>query len=107
MNEQIKERWLEALRHPFYKKGRQYLHRRTNQFCAIGVLCNLHSQATGHGWEMVPKEPCLLYYGRSGQAPVQVLVWAGLDHYTAGVITQLNDRTGGFATVIRHIEATL
>lgn len=41
MNQEIKEKWLKALRSGKYKQGKYYLRNNKNEFCCLGVLCNL------------------------------------------------------------------
>jgi hypothetical protein len=40
MNQEIKKRWVDALRSGEYKQGRSYLGM-NNQFCCLGVLCEI------------------------------------------------------------------
>ncbi len=41
MNGELKAKWLEALRSGRYKQGRKYLRDKNNQFCCLGVLCDV------------------------------------------------------------------
>lgn len=41
MNEEIKARWVEALRSGKYIQGRTVLRNSHNQYCCLGVLCNI------------------------------------------------------------------
>lgn len=48
MNQEIKARWLEALRGNKYKQGMQALRKKDDRFCCLGVLCDItHPQ----GWQ--------------------------------------------------------
>lgn len=49
MSPSIKSLWVAALRSGEYKKAKRRL-RRGNRFCATGILCDLHSKATGTKW---------------------------------------------------------
>ena len=50
MNPDIKKRWVEALRSGEYKQGKYYL-KNGDDFCCLGVLCDLHRKEFGGKWE--------------------------------------------------------
>jgi hypothetical protein len=83
VNEEIKKRWVEALRSGDYEKGRRYM-RVNDKFCALGVLCDLHAKETGIEWNhqeyMIDKfYPCQSYLGLKQFPHREVYEWAGLD----------------------------
>ena len=41
MNQEIKQKWLKALRSGKYKQGRRILRNKQNEFCCLGVLCDI------------------------------------------------------------------
>lgn len=41
MNERIKQLWIEALRSNNYKQGKQGLRNTNNEYCCLGVLCDI------------------------------------------------------------------
>lgn len=47
MNEEIKKKWVEALRSGKYKQGEGYLRSADDKFCCLGVLCDIVSP---EGW---------------------------------------------------------
>ena len=49
MNKEIKARWVEALRSGNYEQGRYNL-RRDDQFCCLGVLCDVVKDEVGCNW---------------------------------------------------------
>ncbi len=49
MNKEIKARWVEALRSGNYEQGRYNL-RHQNQFCCLGVLCDVVKDEVGCNW---------------------------------------------------------
>jgi hypothetical protein len=49
MNKEIKARWVEALRSGNYEQGRYNL-RQNNQFCCLGVLCDVVKDEVGCNW---------------------------------------------------------
>ena len=85
MKPEIARLWAEALESGEYKQGRTLLHNaKTNEYCCLGVLCELAIQA---GVPVV-KAPAngnrtaysgiMSYDGRSGYLPESVSDWAGL-----------------------------
>ncbi len=79
MNQEIKQRWLDALRSGEYKQGHDML-RNGNQFCCLGVLCDLHAKEKGVVWEEDSGGLGLYYHylGRDLRLPDEVTGWAGL-----------------------------
>lgn len=76
MNVEIKEKWLNALKSGEYEKRTGYL-RKDNQFCCLGVLCDLYNKETGKGkWR---KNNFYLRLDNSSVIlPTEVYQWAGL-----------------------------
>jgi len=53
MNQEIKAKWLEALRSGEYKQGMKKLKSGDN-FCCLGVLCDIYRKETGKGeWKEI------------------------------------------------------
>ncbi len=75
MNERIKKLWVEAL--PTYKQGHQYLHQ-DDEFCCLGVLCDLHAKETGNEWQNTEPDGGQWYQGLCFTLPKVVMEWAGL-----------------------------
>lgn len=48
MNQEIKQKWLEALRSGRYKQGTGVLRRVKEEYCCLGVLCDVVSPV---GWD--------------------------------------------------------
>lgn len=77
MNEDIKQEWLAALRSGEYRQAHEQL-RNGDRFCCLGVLCDLHSKATGAGKWVDDR-----YYPDNeppwiDTLPEAVIEWAGL-----------------------------
>lgn len=98
MNQQIKEKWLEALRSGKYKQGSFRLRKSEgNRFCCLGVLCDLYFEDHDedwvegvYGWEANE-------IGEMYVLPRRVMEWADLDDCNPGMytsfvpISELND----------------
>ena len=93
MKEEIKDRWVEALRSGKYQQGQGTL-KYGESFCCLGVLCDLHAKETGVDWEYDPRRNAQKYLGNTGVPPVKVHSWAGIRHKANEVLTNLNDARG-------------
>ena len=115
MNTEIKAKWVAALRSGEYKQGKNRLRNKDNNFCCLGVLCNLHAQAHP---EIAAKQtdPCQ-YMDEAGMPHDSVFIWAGMGvnkvHRTveiggyAASLAQHNDSGRTFAEIADAIEAQL
>lgn len=86
MNAEIKKRWVEALKSGVYVKGKGRLLSRGNEYCCLGVLCELASKDGIGTWEVNPnlQDEAPRFRTSRGEMsestlPTQVVEWAGLD----------------------------
>jgi hypothetical protein len=81
MKQEIKQRWIEALRSGEYKQGQGCLHNHNeNTFCCLGVLCDLHAKETNTNWVDDPEEGYTSdYLDNDASLPDKVLEWSGLE----------------------------
>ena len=110
MDPSIKQRWVSALRSGSYHQGRNFL-RRENDYCCLGVLCDLHAQSYSQDWTLQEQRTTtqdgtarsiFQYDGFYSVLPEQVVEWSGLDAQDPVVahdedltsITKLNDLKG-------------
>lgn len=85
MNPEVKEKWLEALRSGRYKQGYSNLKNSDDQYCCLGVLCDLHGKETGN--EFTGR-----YYLRDRYSlPEEVVSWSGLSGPWAAIPEPIND----------------
>ncbi len=78
MKKQVMKKWVKALRSGEYKQGKGYLVNNKDEFCCLGVLCNIapdyvrgewiRDKDTGE-WEM---------FGDSEATPRKIMKWSGL-----------------------------
>ena len=80
MKPEIKQKWIDALATATYKQGKEVLRNKNDEFCCLGVLCDIYSKETGVGWELsddvsetMEIEGCISYL------PIKVMNWAGLE----------------------------
>lgn len=80
MNARVKQMWVDAL--PNYKQGTGAL-RHDDEFCCLGVLCDLHRIETGKEWWICEgtqhAEVRYTYLGCAGSLPAAVVEWAELN----------------------------
>jgi hypothetical protein len=77
MNHKIAKLWAAALRSGDYKQGRFRLRNSSDQFCCLGVLCNLHAQA--HPKIAAQQRVLDAYLGNSASLPDPVVLWADIE----------------------------
>ncbi len=115
MNDEVRAKWLTALRSGEYKQGKRVL-RQNDKLCCLGVLCDL---AVKEGIIPLPtilsdeddNEYDLYYYDNEPtHLPYKVMRWAGIssnDPRVGGIeLTRLNDLLGlPFTEIANRIEA--
>lgn len=114
MDPEIKELWITALESGDYKQGRGQLRNSANEFCCLGVLCNLHAQA--HPEFAEKQKFAKKYDGHEQFLPEIVQKWSGLKTYNGTLIMSkpvalslagLNDNGGSFKTITHYIRKYL
>jgi hypothetical protein len=121
MNQEIKQKWIEALRSGSYSQTKQQL-RKENSFCCLGVLCDLYLKENNQDWKMQGNDIGVIVYDEEGYymplievavLPDKVYTWAGLDEENPEVeyaeqimpISDVNDLGRSFkeiASIIEH-----
>lgn len=103
MNPSIKERWVQALRSGNYVQGTDLLRSKSNEFCCLGVLCDLYIQDHDEDWE----EACSACYvcdGIDTEPSVAVQDWA--EFYNVVKLIEMNDtEMEPFHVIADYIEA--
>lgn len=130
MNPEVKQKWIEALESGQYKHGKGLLRNGNNEFCALGVLCDIYAQEHNEPWlrhslyEFKPAEKPSLQFksvefgllGYTTELPVEVATWAGLVNNQdfqdelnncQSFIAAENDNSDSFAEVIQAIKKYL
>jgi hypothetical protein len=78
MRPEIKKLWAGALRSGRYRQGK-YTLRRGDEFCCLGVLCDLAIQQGLDLRATSAASRATLYDGQRSGLPARVMKWAGLD----------------------------
>lgn len=58
INKELIKQWVEALRSGKYKQGRKALRNRNDEFCCLGVLCDISKNTLNLDWELDSNEVC-------------------------------------------------
>jgi len=122
MREEIKKKWVDALRSGEYKQGRGNLRPTEDTHCCLGVLCDLYKQ-TRHRGKWVSNDfdyPVFDFFiggkHESNELPPEVIRWAGLTLSNPVIrinkkdssLADLNDsKNSNFKKIAKIIEAQL
>lgn len=129
MKPAIKRKWVAALRSDKYKQGQGKLRSMENEFCCLGVLCDLCAKETGKRiWGRVDGRRGGDYYvktkhqawddllatGKCGTVsypPPEVVEWAGLPSHNPIIkgtaLSLMNDSGDSFLKIADRIEKSL
>ena len=113
MNKEIKAKWVAALRSGDYKQTKGQLRNVNNQFCCLGVLCNLHAQA--HPEIAAKQTDANWYMDEEAILPDEVMAWSEVNTRNGlfaggtglnglGTLASLNDAGTSFADIAKIIE---
>jgi hypothetical protein len=103
MKKEIAMRWVEALRSGDYKQGTEQLRDKNNNFCCLGVLCNLHAQ--DHPEIAAVQKNQITYLGTYAFPRRTVYQWAGLKEGVGLRLASMNDDGRTFKQLARYIAA--
>lgn len=112
MNQQVKQKWVSALRSGDYQQTKNYLHT-DNGFCCLGVLCDLYGKEHNVEWDLVEDEDHNYYRFQDGEAslPLSVIEWAGVEDTNPSIpgksLAELNDNGSTFNEIADLIEEHL
>lgn len=106
MDPELKEKWLEALRSGKYRQGRGKLRNKDDEFCCLGVLCDLvEPNAWNHYQDGIGSDPW--HHHENVAFPGYHI------SSRAGVVSKeealahLNDQGATFAEIADYIEENL
>lgn len=84
MKIRVKNLWTKALRSGKYKQGKGRLRNAKNQFCCLGVLCDLYIKVKKHKaqWSRHIDMSKYTLNGDGGLLPDAVMEWSGVSNAT-------------------------
>ncbi len=116
MKQEIKDKWLKALRSGEYVQGQMALNDQSG-FCCLGILCDLAAKEGVGAWKEYNSMNIFTTSKDSSTAilPKPVISWAGLDHpnpivpFEGGVLplSRVNDSGTSFDEIADIIEENL
>jgi hypothetical protein len=113
MDPDVKAKWITALRSGKYRQGTGALHNLTkDEFCCLGVLCDLAVQADVEVVDGVVGDDYATYDGEASYLPLSVRQWAGLFQKNPWVgpdvtLAQANDRGTSYEEIAALIKEYL
>ena len=106
MNQQVKQKWLSALRSGDYKQTQDHL-RINDRFCCLGVLCDLYGKEHNVEWNLV-KDGTYSFQDNGAILPFPVVEWAGVGSRVPEIcdtsLVELNDDGSTFNEIADLIE---
>lgn len=111
MKSELKTKWVEALRSGEYTQGKHRLRTKDNDFCCLGVLCDIVDPS---GWEMSVLSDCYEYENYVGTLPMAfaqdidfpLVVQKGMTNFEA-ILQNMNDSGVPFSEIADYIEENL
>lgn len=121
MKQEIKEKWLSALRSGEYEQSIGCLKTNDNKFCCLGVLCDIYAKEKNVDWKPINEnltEKLMLSDNNSNISyvlPPHVAEWAEIKDDTGGVyikskddhLSRINDSGESFSEISELIEKEL
>jgi hypothetical protein len=120
INPEFKSEWVKRLRSGAYKQGTAFLRSAADQYCCLGVACEINVERGKGAWELNPPgQPTppdaggviYLYNDgteqRAGTLPASMRRQINLDPYPEGLLTGLNDAGATFEQIADFIDANL
>ena len=110
MNQQVKEKWVSALRSGDYKQTKSCLHK-GDGFCCLGVLCDLYGKEHNVEWKLVDAGIYYEFQDKKAILPLSVIEWAGVEDDNPEIcetpLSRLNDTGSTFNEIADLIEKHL
>lgn len=92
MNKAVKKAWVAELRSGQYVQGTGRLRNMRDEFCCLGVLCNVHAKE--HPDYAKTQTNPHRYGGELCYPPNNVEAWAGLNKTVGNMLVDMNDFSG-------------
>ena len=93
MNKNAKK-WVEVLRSGKYKQGQYYL-KKGDEFCCLGVACEIYGEENGVNWSYDGKPQIYRFLGENGELPNALVDWLGMNSKTGLIELESSIRVFG------------
>lgn len=108
MNKEIAKKWVKALRSGKYKQGKGFLRTTKNEYCCLGVLCEIHRTVHKKN-KWVTKDGVKFYMQTEAALPKTVMKWANVKRQFGSLSSEttlaaLNDNGKTFNQIADIIE---
>jgi hypothetical protein len=118
MRPELFNQWIDALESGEYKKGKYYLKDNYNQFCCLGVLCDLlpdrygqwsYSGLEGQQSQQIREEAIQAFFisdeeSKCDLIPPRLASKLGITEHIQRVLAELNDLSNTFKPVINYLK---
>lgn len=94
--------WIKALRSGKYKQGKGYLRTNKNEFCCLGVLCDLAAKDGGEQWEYGYLR--YIYRYNAAHLPENIKKYLSLSNHDLQNLMEMNDVGDSFEVIANYIE---
>jgi len=99
MNAQVQERWVEALKSEKYKQGKLHLRDSDDNFCCLGVLCDIFNP---NHWKKGKRH--YLFLEENYFPSYEIQVWSGLNKTVMKTLADMNDAGHSFLDIAHYIK---
>ena len=83
MKKNINDLWTKALRSDQYEQGTHCLKNENNEYCCLGVLCDLYRKEKNLEWQGDGRSNSIIFLDEEYYLPREVVEWSGLKDYKA------------------------
>lgn len=105
MKAELKQKWLEALRSGRYRQGKNVLRTSQDEFCCLGVLCDIVSP---NGWLVDAGQGGGFLHGdRKGFLSMAVKLATAFPELYEVTLSNMNDDGKSFAEIANWIEVNI
>jgi hypothetical protein len=104
MEKYLKSKWVETLRSGNYRPGAKRLRNSADQFCCLGVLCDIIDNTE---WRSDPDTPHYLHGANAVSLNSATLKDYGLSNLQQHILMNMNDKGASFPEISNYIEKSL
>jgi len=107
MKTEIKKKWVDALRSGDYTQGKEVLRSKDDEFCCLGVLCDIVDPSRWVFARGSADDDCYGYEGCYTILPIDIARGTGISDEHKGTLIDMNDTGVPFSEIADYIEQEL